>query len=372
MSFALLVIPYIKASFSWIQNCVAKLSNMFFTTYLLIRLIHWLNYVFRQLSDLIIGTVLEPKFDVALVTGGCSGLGKEFVLQLVNKKVKVVVLDIVIPLEEDKISGVTYFKCDVSKRELVLEVQKEVELSTGTVTILINNAAIATGKPLLDLSFQEIERTIQTNLMSSFYTIKAYLPSMILMERGYIVTIASVLGYMSPARLSAYGASKSGLIALHESLTYELGSPTFISNGIKTLLVCPGQISTTMFKGVRTPTQIFAPELDPKFVASYVVLAIEQGRRGEIKLPFYGKFLPLFRAFPWPIVALARKLSGIDESMANFKAKVSRVASSVSSIIGRSRNGTNNNSPTLLRGSLTASPQASISLEIGEENAIEK
>lgn len=344
---------------------------MFFTTYLLIRFIYWINYIFRQLSNLLIGTILEHKFDLALVTGGGSGLGKEFVLQLVSRKVRVVVLDITIPQETERVVGVTYFKCDVSNREHVLEVQKQVQLSIGIVTILINNAAIATGKPLLDLSFQEIEKTIQTNLMSSFYTIKAYLPSMILIERGYIVTIASVLGYMSPARLSAYGASKSGLIALHESLTYELGSPTFSSNGIKTLLVCPGQISTTMFKGVRTPTQIFAPELDPKFVASYVILAILQGRRGEIKLPFYGKFLPLFRAFPWPIVALARKLSGIDKSMANFKAKVSRVASSVSSMISRSRNGSSENSPMLLRGSLIASPQASISLNVEEENNVE-
>ncbi|KAI5970756.1 hypothetical protein CANMA_000175 [Candida margitis] len=345
---------------------------MFFTTYLLIRLIHWINFIFRSLSDFVIGTVLEPKFDIALVTGGCSGLGKELVSQLVNKKVKVVVLDITIPQEELRLPGVTYFQCDVSNREQVLDIQKEVQSLMGTVTILINNAAVATGKPLLDLSFQEIERTVQTNLMASFYTIKAYLPSMISLERGYIITIASVLGYMSPARLSAYGASKSGLIALHESLTYELASPTFRSNGIKTLLVCPGQISTTMFKGVRTPTQIFAPELDPKFVASYVVSAIAQGRRGEIKLPFYGKFLPLFRAFPWPIVALARKLSGIDESMTNFKAKVSRVASSVSSIISRSRNCTNDNSPAVLRESLTVSPQASISMNIGEEKFAEK
>ncbi|KAI5956054.1 hypothetical protein KGF57_003540 [Candida theae] len=339
---------------------------MFFTTYILLRLVYWLNFVFRKLSDLIFGTVLEPKFDIALVTGGCSGLGKEFVLQLVSRKVKVVVLDITSPKDEDRVQDVAYFICDVSKRENVLDVQKKVESLVGTVTILINNAAIATGKPLLDLSFHEIEKTIQTNLMSSFYTIKSYLPGMIQMGRGYIVTIASVLGYMSPARLSAYGASKSGLIALHESLTHELGSPVIGSNGIKTLLVCPGQLSTKMFKGVRTPTQIFAPELDPKFVASYVVSAIEQGRRGEIKLPFYGKFLPLFRAFPWPIVALARKFSGIDKSMDAFKAKVSRVASSVSLIIAMSRNGSTDNSPTLLRGSLTVSPQASISLNVEE------
>lgn len=169
-------------------------------------------------------------------------------------------------------------------------------------------------------------------MLSSFYTIKAFLPDMMLRGRGYIVTIASVLGYMSPARLSAYGASKSGLIALHESLTYELGSPSLNPQGIKTLLVCPGQLKTGMFQGVATPSTIFAPELDPAFVASSVVNAIELGRRGEIKLPLYGKVIPMFRALPWPIVEVTRRITGIDQSMIDFKSKISKVASSVSSL----------------------------------------
>ena len=155
---------------------------------------------------------------------------------------------------------------------------------------------------------------------------------MMLRGRGYIVTIASVLGYMSPARLSAYGASKSGLIALHESLTYELGSPSLNPQGIKTLLVCPGQLTTGMFQGVATPSTIFAPELDPAFVASSVVNAIELGRRGEIKLPLYGKVIPMFRALLWPIVEVTRRITGIDQSMIDFKSKISKVASSVSSL----------------------------------------
>ena len=109
---------------------------------------------------------------------------------------------------------------------------------------------------------------------------------MILKNRGYIITIASVLGYMSPARLSAYGASKSGLIALHESLTYELGSPSLNPHGIKTLLVCPGQLKTGMFQGVKTPSTILAPELDPKFVASYVVKCNRTRTTGRNQIAF--------------------------------------------------------------------------------------
>lgn len=306
---------------------------MFVILSLIIDLIYWLNKQFRYISDLIIGNVFDPRFDIVLVTGGVTGLGRELVLQIISKGAQVVVLDILEPLEEDlNTVGLTHYKCDVSDPQDVLRTQKLVRKEIGVVTVLINNAGIATGKPVLDLSFQEIEKTIQINLLSSFYTIKAFLPDMMLRGRGYIVTIASVLGYMSPARLSAYGASKSGLIALHESLTYELGSPSLNPQGIKTLLVCPGQLKTGMFQGVATPSTIFAPELDPAFVASSVVNAIELGRRGEIKLPLYSKVIPMFRALPWPIVEVTRRITGIDQSMIDFKSKISKVASSVSSL----------------------------------------
>ncbi|KAI3405135.2 hypothetical protein KGF56_002091 [Candida oxycetoniae] len=318
---------------------------MLFLVTLFINCSYWLNRKFRILSELLIGNIYEPKIDIVLVTGGTNGLGREIVLQLASREAKVVVLDLIIPADKDKVPGVVYFKCDVSNRQQVLDAQREINRDVGVVTVLINNAGIATGKTVLDLSFQEIERTIQINLISSFYTIKAFLPSMMLMKRGYIVTIASILGYMSPARLSAYGASKSGLIALHESLTYELGPPSLNPHGVKTLLICPGQLKTGMFTGVKTPSTILAPELDPKFVAAYVVSAIEQGRRGEIKLPLYGKFIPLVRAFPWPLVELTRKLSGIDQSMVNFKNKLTKVASNVSSIASRSLQGSSNGSP---------------------------
>ncbi|EMG47359.1 hypothetical protein G210_2322 [Candida maltosa Xu316] len=169
---------------------------------------------------------------------------------------------------------------------------------------------------------------------------------------------------MSPARLSAYGASKSGLIALHESLTYELGPPSLNPHGIKTLLVCPGQLKTGMFQGVETPSTMFAPELDPKFVAAYVVNAIEQGRCGEIKLPLYGKFIPMFRAFPWPIVEITRKFSGIDQSMSQFKSKLSRVASSVTSLANISLSGSNSVSESAVTAPIAGSSNIAVDKNI--------
>ncbi|ABN67256.2 predicted protein [Scheffersomyces stipitis CBS 6054] len=304
-------------------------------------LFYHLSKKIRDISNRLVGNYFEPEKDTVLITGGCSGLGKELVNTFAATRAKVVVLDIVVPTDEEQPENVYYYKCDVSDRKQVLQVHKTIKKEIGNITVLINNAGITTGKPLVDLSYHEIEKTIQINLMSSFYTIKVFLPSMLRLHRGYIVTIASVLGYMSPARLSAYGASKSGLIALHESLTYELGPPSMNPTGVKTLLICPGQLKTAMFSGVNTPSSLLAPELDPKYVASSVLSALELGRRGEIKLPLYGNFLPMFRAFPWPIVEVARAISGIDHSMNSFKNTLTKVASTVSTL---SQSGSKNSS----------------------------
>ncbi|KAG7826539.1 hypothetical protein KL909_000591 [Ogataea angusta] len=296
-------------------------------------LLYRLNRRLRELSELLIGATFDPYRDIVLVTGGCGGLGKELVLVFTRAHAPVVVFDVNLPEPEDRVPGVHYYVCDVSDRKDVLLKSAQVAEEVGTITILINNAGITTGKTVLDLSFEEIEKTIEVNLLSSFYTIKAFLPSMLKVKRGYIVTVASTLGYMSPARLSVYGATKSGLIALHESLTYELGPPSFNTTGVKTLLICPGQLKTRMFEGVRTPHTLLAPELEPQDVSKAIFSAIELGKRGEIKLPFYGNFLPIFRAVPWPVVEVARYFSGMDTSMKKFVGKTMAIKESSESAL---------------------------------------
>jgi short-subunit dehydrogenase len=285
------------------------------------------NKFFLEASNFLIGMIFDPARDIILVTGGASGLGKELAVLFRSKGATVIVFDLKIPDNEteDYVDGVNYYRCDVSNSEEVHNAAADVKSNIGIVTVLINNAGITTGENVLDLSFEMIESTIEVNLLSSFYTIKTFLPDMLDLKRGYIVTVGSTLGYMSPARLSAYGASKSGLIALHESLTYELGNPAFNTSGVKTLLICPGQLKTHMFEGVKTPSTLFAPELEPKYVAKQILKSITYGYCGEIKMPFYGNFLPLLRSVPWPLVAILRYFSGIDRSMKQFVGKAKQM-----------------------------------------------
>lgn len=283
----------------------------------IIETIYRFNRAYLDLSNLLIGIVFDPKRDIVLVTGGASGLGKEITMLFHRTGAKVVVFDINLPdiSGPDYVPDVHYFVCDVSNKDQIREQAKVVSEIIGTVTILINNAGITNGDTLLQLSFEQIEKAVQVNLLSSFYTIKTFLPKMLNIKRGYIITIASTLGYMSPARLSAYGASKSGLTVLHESLTYELGSPSFNTTGVKTLLVCPGQLKTKILDGIRTPSTILAPELEPKQVANEILKAVKLGKSGEMKLPFYGTFLPIFKYAPWPLVAISKYCPGTSNKM---------------------------------------------------------
>jgi NAD(P)-dependent dehydrogenase (short-subunit alcohol dehydrogenase family) len=177
-------------------------------------------------------------------------------------------------------------------------------LQLGTPTILINNAAIVNGKPLIDLSLDEIDRNFRVNLLSHFYTIKTFLPGMIRAKQGTIVTISSVIGQIGAAQLTDYAAAKAGITALHKSLAAELKS----TPEIKTILVSPGQLSTPLFNGVQTPNSFFAPVLEPVDVAKEVIAAIDSGSSAVNVLPV-------------GVQAILRRLCGVDSGMKTFEGR---------------------------------------------------
>lgn len=293
--------------------------------------IHYNHKQLRKLAHALVGHTFDVDKDFVIVTGGASGLGKAITIEFASIGAKIAVLDTQVPCERESVSSVRYFKCDVSDSHQIESQYDTIKSQMGKPTVLINNAGVATGKPVEQLTFDEIDRVIKVNLISSFYTVKVFLPDMLRNRRGYVVNIGSTLAYMSPSQLSTYGASKAGLVALHESLTYELGPPLHNQSGVKTLLICPGQMKTAMFNGVHTPSLLLAPELEPQYVAKKIVEALLLGRRGELKFPFYGNLLPIFRAMPWPVAELARNISGMDKSMKTFresmKVSVSRIVS---------------------------------------------
>jgi len=251
--------------------------------------------------------------EVIVITGGASGLGLLIAEVYGMRGATVAVLDVK-DLESGEARGVSHYKCDVGDKEQVARVAVEIERDLGTPTILINNAAIVNGKPLLDLSFEDIDRNFSVNLLSHFYTLKSFLPGMVRAKYGTIVTMSSVLGQIGAAQLSDYSASKAAVTALHRSLTAELkGTPD-----IKTILVSPGQLSTPLFDGVETPSNFFGPVLEPVDVAREVVAAIDSGSSAQLAMPLYARWIDWMNVLPVGVQTIVRYVSGVDRAMKGF------------------------------------------------------
>lgn len=140
------------------------------------------------------------------------------------------------------------------------------------------------------------------------------LPHMLAEGRGTIVTVSSVLGHLGSANLSSYAASKAALHALHSCLRAEIAQNPNGKN-IKTILVSPGQMSTRMFEGVKTPSNFLAPVIAPTDVAREIIRLIERGESGEVALPLYSKWIAAFWLLPAGLQTIVRKLSGVDTAI---------------------------------------------------------
>jgi len=263
----------------------------------------------------------EVKFsdEVIVITGGASGLGLLIAEVYGMRGATVAVLDVK-DLESGEARGVSYYKCDVGDKDQVAKVALEIERDLGTPTILINNAAVVNGKPLLDLSLDEIERNFRINLLSHFITLKTFLPGMIRLGHGTIVTMSSILGQLGAAHLSDYTASKAGITAMHQSLAAELKA----TPDIKTILVSPGQMSTPLFNGVETPSSFFAPVLEPVDVAREVIAAIDAGSSDNLAMPFYARWIDWINVAPVGVQAILRRVSGVDRAMKGFVGRKER------------------------------------------------
>lgn len=187
---------------------------------------------------------------VAIVTGGTRGIGKAIVYEFCKKNIKVVLNyknsdEIAKEIKNELKDKVEIFKADVSKRE---EVKKLIDFTLekfGTIDILVNNAGISQEKMFIDLTDEDWNNMINTNLTSVFYTIQEALPTMIHNKDGCIINISSIYGLTGGSCEVHYSASKAGIDGLTKALAKEIGPSNIRINSI-----APGAIDTDMNKDV--------------------------------------------------------------------------------------------------------------------------
>ncbi|CAE7385891.1 Sdr16c5, partial [Symbiodinium microadriaticum] len=144
------------------------------------------------------------------------------------------------------------YRVDVTNRDEVYRIAQQVKEEVAEVTMLINNAGIVSGKKIFDSDCSDsyMVKTMEVNTISHFWTVKAFLPTMIAKNHGHLVTLASSAGLVGVNGLADYCASKFGAVGFHEAVTQELHS--LKKSNVKTLVVNPFYINTGMFDGVKT------------------------------------------------------------------------------------------------------------------------
>ena len=106
---------------------------------------------------------------------------------------------------------------------------------------------------------------------------------------------------------------------MHASLRAELRySEHSSAKNIKTILVAPGQLSTSLFAGLKTPSTFLAPVVEPVELAKEIVKMIDSGLSGEIRLPFYADWIPILQSLPVGLQQVLRNWSGLDRAMLDF------------------------------------------------------
>nr|XP_050866457.1 short-chain dehydrogenase/reductase family 16C member 6 isoform X1 [Vespula vulgaris]XP_050866458.1 short-chain dehydrogenase/reductase family 16C member 6 isoform X1 [Vespula vulgaris]XP_050866459.1 short-chain dehydrogenase/reductase family 16C member 6 isoform X1 [Vespula vulgaris]XP_050866460.1 short-chain dehydrogenase/reductase family 16C member 6 isoform X1 [Vespula vulgaris] len=260
--------------------------------------------------------------EVALVTGGGGGLGRLLALRLANLGVIVVVWDINQKGIEETVKlvqaagGTCYgYVCDLCNREDIYKKAALLKEEVGKVTILINNAGVVNVTKFLETPDNLLIRTMDVNIMSHFWTVKAFLPAMMESNKGHIVSIASMAGHVGIPKLVDYCTSKYAAVGFDEALRIELEYEGY--NNINTTVVCPYFLrSTGMFGNGYSG---FLPNLSPNEVAEKTITSLRCNNK-YIMIPEYFQILLPFKwVFPWTCISmvlrgLVREISPIHES----------------------------------------------------------
>ena len=186
---------------------------------------------------------------VIIVTGASRGIGREIAKNLAQKGNKVIAnynkSEEQAQILKKESENIDIFKADVSKREEVKQMIEYAINKYGKIDVLINNAGISENKLFTDVTDEDWQKVINTNLYSAFCVTQEVVPNMIHRQQGCIINISSVWGVVGASCETVYSITKAGIDGMTKSLAKELGPSNIRVNSI-----APGIIDTDMNKNL--------------------------------------------------------------------------------------------------------------------------
>jgi len=175
-----------------------------------------------------------------LITGAAGGIGRATVLVFAASGWRVIGVDRSAQSEPHPENSL-YIQADISRPEDIQKIFDQTTAFSPKLDALVNNAAIQIAKPLLDTTIEEWDMVMANNLRSAFLASKLAHPLLKEGGGGAIVHVSSVHAVQTSVHISAYAASKGGLLALTRAMAIE-----FAPDNIRVNAILPGAVNTPM------------------------------------------------------------------------------------------------------------------------------
>jgi len=205
---------------------------------------------------------------VAVVTGGASGIGLAMAQRFAREGMKLALADIETGALEQaaadfEADGVEVFPhvVDVSNADQMDGLAQAVLDRFGAVHVVCNNAGVATGGPMWELSTADWEFALRPNLWGVIHGVRVFTKHLIAQDEGHIVNTASLAGLVSVPGVAPYNVTKHGVVTLSETLHGELAA---LGSKVGVSVLCPGFVNTRLWDSERNrPEELKSAETTP-------------------------------------------------------------------------------------------------------------
>jgi short-subunit dehydrogenase len=245
---------------------------------------------------------------VVVVTGASSGIGARTALALGARGAHLVLaarrqpeLEAIARRIQDLGGEATVVPTDVTLKKDLQRLVEATSETYGRVDVLVNNAGIPGGGSFADLDLGHLERITFTNYLSVLRLTKLFLP-MLLDSRGHVVNVASLAGRFAVPGAAAYTASKHAVVAISESLYYELAP-----RGVMVTVVNPGFVETEGFphRDLKADARTRRLVMGTAPTIRAIVEVIEKRKGPEVSVPRWLGPLQAFRILTPPVYRAA-------------------------------------------------------------------
>jgi NAD(P)-dependent dehydrogenase (short-subunit alcohol dehydrogenase family) len=269
----------------------------------------------------------------AFVTGGASGIGLALGRAFAEAGMKVMLADVEANALDQALQSLSNhgnrvrgIRCDVADPDSVERAAQAAFDAFGNVHVLCNNAGVAAGGGIDNISIDNWRWVVDVNLMGVVYGLRSFLPHMRKHgEGGHIVNTASMAGMNNGMGFSPYAATKFAVVAMSEGLVAQLQP-----HGIGVSVLCPEYVRTRIGESGRTRPERYgaSPQLDPASPAGQVVAEIARRLEAGIDpAQVAARVLDAIRTKQFYIFTHPNMREGVDERFAAIQAAMDLVKS---------------------------------------------